>query len=146
MDSIVRLTLIYMIPLLVWTGIYVFVYQLLHTKWKDRPKLQKTLLFMATNNICKGIISCTTLILPVLLLNYLGNSDAPNIFNYLWIGFYSCLLAFLAIDTRVLKVSVIMLNFGCFLYLISLGLMGGIGIVPGVILKTLIPFIPTPWV
>lgn len=142
----IQLTLLYMIPLTIWLGIYFLVSHLLHTRWKDRRRLQKTLLFITTNNICKGVISCTTLIFPVLLLYYLGNSHAPYIFNFLWIGFYSCLLAFLAIDTKVLKISVIILNFGCFLFLISIGLMGGVGIVPGVILKTLIPFLPTPWV
>lgn len=146
MDGILTLTILYMIPILVWSGIYILVHHLLHTRWKDKRKLQKTLLFLATNNICKGIITCTTLVLPVLLLYYLGTPGAFNIFNFLWIGFYSCLLAFLAIDTKVLKISVIILNFGCFLFLITIFLMGGPGIIPAVILKTLIPFFPTPWI
>lgn len=97
------------------------------------------------NKVYQSILCILTLVVPVQTFTFIGNSNAPNVFGFLWIGFYSSILLCLSAVNKGIKIVAILINVLAFLVLTVLFLMGGAEIIPGMILKMILPFVPNPW-
>lgn len=100
----------------------------------------------------KLIILITSLILPSMILLTFINIRFPDILNvgsFLWVGFYSCIFLIYFIDSSLpsfLKTILIILNASVILFVMLGSLMGGLQGLSIVIIKMILPFIPTKWI
>lgn len=96
--------------------------------------------------LVRAVLLCSSVVLPALCVDYFGNSNAINVFDYLWVGFYSALFTCLFFKSWIVKAVVIIINIGTILTLMLFFLMGGAEIIPGIILKAILPFVHNPWI
>ena len=101
--------------------------------------------YMRRSYLCKALLLCLAYVFPVMALHYLTSSEAPDAMNYMWVGFYSCILVCIVMRNIVVKAGALALNLGCFLMLMCVFTLGGMDMVPGMLLKMVFPFVPNPW-
>ncbi|MDD2979897.1 MAG: hypothetical protein PHN80_07985 [Hespellia sp.] len=97
-----------------------------------------------TNPIIKTVISCATLIFPILCILFVNNGK-PNAFQFVWVAFYSSVLFCFIHKSKSAKIIVCCLNGVFVIGLTLIFLMGGSEIIPGVCWNAVLPFLPNPW-
>lgn len=105
--------------------------------------MQKSLKFIRENRIFKMVILIAVFIFPTIVFLEFFQMQKLEIhpYDFMWIGFYSCLLLLLSYNNKIIKVLAIALNLVVFLFLAFGSLMGGITAPLWLIAKMIIPFI-----
>lgn len=104
---------------------------------------------IAKTKFLKISLLISSAILPILFVLTFSNiidSAVINIMSYLWVGFYSSVFLIKFVDIDWLEKLLITLNAFVILTMILGSLMGGIQGILIVILKMVLPFIPTGWI
>ena len=98
-----------------------------------------------SNKIYQTILCILSLVVPIVTYLFVTNSSAPNVLNFLCIGFYSSLFLCLSKVNKWIKIIAVLINLIPFIFIMFFFMMGGVGIIPGMILKAILPFVPNPW-
>ncbi len=109
---------------------------------KIRGKIQN-------NSFLKLLITIASFALPMIfVLSRLDILDNETVFffNYLWIGFYSTLFAFLFLKKNIVIKILMLVNILIILFGLVASLLLGIQGLIYMIIKMIIPFIPEAWI
>ena len=101
--------------------------------------------WMHTNVIFKTILFFITLAIPIWIMAFLSGISSIPVFSHLWLGFYGCLLLCISYQRTWIKRIMIAANALSLFLLISAYCLSGFGAIPAILLKTVAPFIPNPW-
>ena len=101
--------------------------------------------WMRSSGIFKAILFFVTLAIPIWIMAFLMGASSFPVFSHLWLGFYGCFLLCLSYQHTWIKIIIVTANCLCLFFLILIYCMGGLGAIPAILLKTILPFIPNPW-
>ena len=90
--------------------------------------------------ICKYIAIGVSMILPILALLVFTGIHEVYIYNWLWCGFYSCIMICFLVKSKIYKAVAIILNLTVILFVAFGSLMGGLFGLKLVLMHMLIPF------
>lgn len=109
--------------------------------------MRKVVLFMRTNVVYKTALLIAAFVFPISVINYFMNTNsATPCFEYMWIGTYSVLFIWISFKRIWVKGVLTAINLCFFMGVMFFFLMGGSEIIPGMILKALLPFVKNPWI
>lgn len=98
-----------------------------------------------TNIVFKVILFFVTLAIPIWIMAFLIGFSSVPVFSHLWLGFYGCLLLCISYQRIWIKSILVAANGLSLFFLISAYCLSGFGAIPAILLKTIAPFIPNPW-
>ena len=107
--------------------------------------MRKIYRFMRNNLFCKGILLVLSYVFPLSFWCYLTGIGQTDPTNFIWVGFYSCVLLCLTVRSMVLRAGMVSLNLCCFLMLMSIVALEDQPAAGAVVLKSVCPFLAGLW-